>query len=96
MVTTVYFPTPNLGAANTIVPTFADIALPTYSDEYGQLDFGASYRPTDNLSLSLDFRNLLDEISKTFTKGYLNAETGAYDSRLPAAGSSATAASRSE
>jgi TonB-dependent receptor len=77
-----YFPTPNLGAANTIRPIFRDIALPTYSDEYGQLDFGASYRPTENLSVSLDFRNLLDEISKTFTKGYLNAETGEYDSKV--------------
>jgi iron complex outermembrane receptor protein len=77
-----YFPTPNLGAANTIAPTFADIALPTYSDKYGQLDFGASYRPTENLSLSLDFRNLLDEISKTFTTGYPNAQTGEYDTKV--------------
>jgi iron complex outermembrane receptor protein len=76
-----YFPTPNLGA-DTIMPTFADIALPTYADKYGQLDFGASYRPTENLSVSLDFRNLLDEISRTFTKGYPNAETGASDLRV--------------
>jgi TonB-dependent receptor len=78
-----YFPTPNLGAANTILPTRADIALPTYSDEYGQLDFGASYRPTENLSISLDFRNLLDEISRTFTKGYPDAETGSYNVKVP-------------
>jgi TonB-dependent receptor len=77
-----YFPTPNLGAADTIRPIFRDLALPTYSDKYGQLDFGASYRPTESLSLSLDFRNLLDEISKTFTKGYLNAETGEYDQQV--------------
>jgi iron complex outermembrane receptor protein len=78
-----YFPTPNLGAADTILPTRADIALPTYSDEYGQLDFGASYRPTENLSISLDFRNLLDEISRTFTKGYPDAETGSYNVKVP-------------
>jgi iron complex outermembrane receptor protein len=77
-----YFPTPNLGATGTIAPSFRDIALPTFSDEYGQLDFGASYRPTENLSISLDFRNLLDEVSKTFTTGYLNAETGEYDSKV--------------
>ena len=77
-----YFPTPNLGQANTILPTFRDIALPTFADATGQLDFGASYRPTDNLSISLDFRNLLDEISKTFTTGYPNAETGKADARV--------------
>jgi iron complex outermembrane receptor protein len=77
-----YFPTPNLGSANTIIPTLADIALPTYADKTGQLDFGASYRPTENLSISLDFRNLLDEISRTFTKGYPNADTGDYDARV--------------
>jgi iron complex outermembrane recepter protein len=77
-----YFPTPNLGAADTIIPTFRDISLPTYADKTGQLDFGASYRPTENLSLSLDFRNLLDEISRTFTKGYPNADTGDYDARV--------------
>jgi iron complex outermembrane recepter protein len=78
-----YFPTPNLGVADTILPTRADISLPIYSDEYGQLDFGASYRPTENVSLSLDFRNLLDEISKTFTRGYPNAETGEYNVKVP-------------
>jgi iron complex outermembrane recepter protein len=77
-----YFATPNLGA-NTVMPVFRDIALPTWSDAYGQLDFGASYRPSDNLSISLDFRNLLDEISRTFTTGYLNAETGKYDVEVP-------------
>jgi TonB-dependent receptor len=77
-----YFPTPNLGAANTIAPTFADIALPTYAAATGQLDFGASYRPTENLSISLDFRNLLDEISETYTKGYPNAATGEYDAKV--------------
>jgi iron complex outermembrane recepter protein len=78
-----YFPTPNLGATDTIAPTFNDFALPTYSDEYGQLDFGASFRPSENLSISLDFRNLLDEVSKTFTTGYPNAETGRYDVKVP-------------
>jgi len=73
-----YFPTPNLGAANTIMPTFRDISLPTFSDEYGQLDFGASYRPTENLSVSMDFRNLLDEISRTYTTGYTDGKTNKY------------------
>jgi TonB-dependent receptor len=78
-----YFGTPNLGAANTATPIFRDIALPTWSDEYGQLDFGASYRPSENLSISLDFRNLLDEISRTFTTGYLNGSSGKYDVKVP-------------
>jgi iron complex outermembrane recepter protein len=78
-----YFPTPNLGAANTILPTRRDIALPTFADATGQLDFGTSYRPTENLSINLDFRNLLDEISKTYTTGYPNAETGKYDGKAP-------------
>ena len=30
----------------------ADIALPIYGDEYGQLDFGTTWRPTDKLALS--------------------------------------------
>jgi iron complex outermembrane recepter protein len=78
-----YFATPNLGPTNTVMPVFRDIALPTWSDEYGQLDFGASYRPSESLSISLDFRNLLDEISKTYTTGYPNAETGKYDVKVP-------------
>jgi iron complex outermembrane receptor protein len=77
-----YFPTPNLGAANTILPKFDDIALPTFSDATGQLDFGASYRPTDKLSVSLDLRNLLDENPKTYTTGYPNAASGKYDARV--------------
>jgi TonB-dependent receptor len=78
-----YFATPNLGPTDTIQPVFRDIALPTWAAAYGQLDFGATYRPSDNLSISFDFRNLLDEISRTFTTGYLNAETGNYDVKVP-------------
>jgi TonB-dependent receptor len=78
-----YFATPNLGPVDSVMPVFRDIALPTWSDEYGQLDFGASYRPSENLSISLDFRNLLDEISKTFTTGFPDAESGKYDAKAP-------------
>jgi TonB-dependent receptor len=77
-----YLPTPNLGPDNTGAAVFKDFSLPIYSDKYGQLDFGATYRPTEQLALSLDFRNLLDEISETFMTGYPNAATGKSDAKL--------------
>jgi len=65
------------------MPVFRDISLPTFSDSYGQLDFGASYRPTENLSVSIDFRNLLDEISRTYTTGYSNGKNNRYHEKAP-------------
>jgi TonB-dependent receptor len=78
-----YFGTPNLGPADSAMPVFRDISLPTFSDKYGQLDFGASYRPTESLSVSLDLRNLLDEISKTYTTGYSDGQTNKYHEKVP-------------
>jgi iron complex outermembrane receptor protein len=78
-----YFATPNLGPTDSVNAVFRDISLPTFSDKYGQLDFGASYRPTENLSVSIDFRNLLDEISKTYTTGYSNGKTNKYHEKAP-------------
>jgi len=78
-----YFGTPNFGPTNSAMPVFRDISLPTFSDSYGQLDFGASYRPTENLSVSLDFRNLLDEISRTYTTGYSNGKNNRYHEKAP-------------
>jgi TonB-dependent receptor len=50
--------------------TFSDIALPVYGDEYGQLDFGTTWRPNDNLAVSLEFNNLTNEITRTLQAGY--------------------------
>lgn len=54
------------------VSTFTDINLPVYSDSYGQLDFGTTYRPTANLAFSLELSNLTNEIAKTLQGGYPN------------------------
>jgi TonB-dependent receptor len=54
------------------VGTFTDINLPVYSDSYGQLDFGTTYRPSDHLALSLELSNLTNEIAKTLQGGYPN------------------------
>jgi TonB-dependent receptor len=56
------------------VSTFADIALPVYGDEYGQLDFGTTWRPTESLALSLEFNNLTNEITRTLQGGYPGGE----------------------
>ena len=52
------------------VSTFADIALPVYGDEYGQLDFGTTWRANEHFSLSLEFNNLTNEITRTLQAGY--------------------------
>jgi outer membrane receptor protein involved in Fe transport len=54
------------------VGTFTDISLPVYSDAYGSVDFGTTYRPNDHLALSLELSNLTDEIAKTLQGGYPN------------------------
>jgi TonB-dependent receptor len=40
-------------------------ALPVFSLPYGQLDFGASYKISDNLTFGVDGQNLLDSVAKT-------------------------------
>jgi iron complex outermembrane receptor protein len=50
--------------------TLVDISLPVYADDYGQLDFGSSFRPNDHLSFSLDLSNLTDEVTRTLQGGY--------------------------
>lgn len=52
------------------VSTPADIALPVYGDEYGQLDFGTTWRANEHFSLSLEFNNLTNEITRTLQGGY--------------------------
>jgi iron complex outermembrane recepter protein len=54
------------------VGTFTDISLPVYSDAYGSLDFGTTWRPSDHLALSLEISNLTNEIAKTLQGGYPN------------------------
>ena len=68
-------------AENAVHDPVVDLPMRYYLPET-QLDFGATYRPNENLSLSLDFRNLLDEISKTFTKGYPDGKTNKYHERV--------------
>lgn len=48
------------------------IALPIYSEDYGQIDLGATYKVNDNISLSLEASNLTDTIAKTTQGGYPN------------------------
>jgi iron complex outermembrane recepter protein len=50
------------------------ISLPIYSDSYGELDLGATYRPIRQLAVSLDFNNLTNETAKTLMGGYPNNE----------------------
>lgn len=54
------------------VSTFTDINLPVYSDKYGQLDFGTTFRPNDHLAFSIELSNLTNEIAKTLQGGYPN------------------------
>jgi iron complex outermembrane receptor protein len=57
------------------VSTNSDIALPIYGDEYGQLDFGTTWRPNDKLALSLELQNLTNEITRTLMGGYPGGTT---------------------
>jgi TonB-dependent receptor len=64
-----YYPTP--GATGQTV----GISLPIYAASYGQLDFGAAYRPTQHLTFSLDINNLTNSQTKTIMGGYNNGAT---------------------
>jgi iron complex outermembrane recepter protein len=48
------------------------ISLPIYAAAYGELDLGASYRPTEHIAVSLDFNNLTNSTPKTLMGGYPN------------------------
>ena len=64
-----YYPTPG-STGQTI-----GISLPIYAAAYGQLDFGAAYRPTQHLSFSVDVSNLTNSETKTIMGGYNNGAT---------------------
>jgi iron complex outermembrane recepter protein len=64
-----YYATP--GAAGQTI----GISLPIYAASYGQLDFGAAYRPTQHLSFSLDVSNLTNAQTKTIMGGYNDGAT---------------------
>jgi TonB-dependent receptor len=59
---------PAAGAAGQAI----GISLPIYADAYGELDLGATYRPTDHLAISLDLNNLTNETVRTLMGGYAN------------------------
>jgi iron complex outermembrane receptor protein len=58
-----YYSAPNTGK-------FVDISLPVYSDAYGQLDLGGTYKFNDNASVSLQVSNATDAIPQTLQGGY--------------------------
>jgi iron complex outermembrane recepter protein len=57
------------------VSTNSDIALPVYGDDYGQLDFGSTWRPNEKLALSLELQNVTNEITRTLMGGYPGGTT---------------------
>jgi TonB-dependent receptor len=59
---------PSAGAAGQNI----GISLPIYADAYGELDLGATYRPTDHIAVSLDLNNLTNATVKTLMGGYPN------------------------
>ena len=63
-----YFSAPGVSAMK-------DIALPIYGDEYGQLDFGTTWRPNEKLALSLELQNVTNEITRTLMGGYPGGTT---------------------
>jgi len=49
-------------------------ALPTYGDEYGQVDAGITFKVNEHLSLSAQGTNLLNETQRTLMGGYNNGK----------------------
>ena len=49
------------------------IALPIFADQYGELDLGTTYRPTDHIAVSLDLNNLTNATTRTLMGGYPTA-----------------------
>jgi iron complex outermembrane recepter protein len=60
---------PAAGAAGQTI----GIALPVFADQYGELDLGTTYRPTDHLAVSLDLNNLTNATTKSLMGGYPTA-----------------------
>ena len=46
------------------------ISLPIYSDDYGQIDLGASYKLNDHILVAFDASNVSNSIPKTLQGGY--------------------------
>jgi iron complex outermembrane receptor protein len=59
---------PSAGAAGQNI----GISLPIYADAYGELDLGATFRPTDHIAVSLDLNNLTNGTVKTLMGGTPN------------------------
>jgi TonB-dependent receptor len=53
----------------------SDIALPVYGDDYGQLDFGTTWRASEQLALSLELQNMTNEVTRTLMGGYPGGST---------------------
>jgi iron complex outermembrane recepter protein len=47
-------------------------SLPIYAAQYGELDFGITYRPDPRVAIQLQFNNLTNETAKTLMGGYPN------------------------
>jgi iron complex outermembrane receptor protein len=58
------------GSASTA--TTIGYSLPIYAAQYGQLDFGITYRPDTRVAIQLQFNNLTNETAKTLMGGYPN------------------------
>ncbi len=52
-------------------------ALPTWSDDYGQLDAGISYKLTDNFSISLEGQNLNNALARQLMQQHIGMMTRA-------------------
>jgi outer membrane receptor protein involved in Fe transport len=60
---------PSAGASGQAI----GISLPIFADQYGELDLGTTYRPTDHLAVSLDLNNLTNATVRTLMGGYPTA-----------------------
>jgi TonB-dependent receptor len=49
------------------------ISLPIFADQYGELDLGTTYRPTEHFAVSLDLNNLTNATTRTLMGGYPTA-----------------------
>jgi iron complex outermembrane receptor protein len=60
---------PAAGASGQVI----GISLPIFADQYGELDLGTTYRPTEHIAVSLDLNNLTNATTKTLMGGYPTA-----------------------
>lgn len=58
-------------------------ALPTWQDDYGQVDAGISYRWDDNLQIGLEGQNLTDSINKQLMQQHIGMMGRAWNSNGP-------------